>query len=178
MSHIILTGGGSHIPGLKPRLLEELSATVQSRGWDAVEGRRKKLGIVSGNQNTTTTTKEANQEKGQEKKAAPKSETETIPPSHQPHPPDPIADKLHRAANRGTKPIVSGVVRGVESLGAWAGGSLMASLRIRGVVEVERDGFLAAGMAGARREGEVRGKGDGLEAGKGDRRLGGGLEGC
>lgn len=186
MSHIIITGGGSHIPGLKPRLLEELSATVQSRGWDAVEGRaaaraveRKKLGAVSGNQGTATTTnaKEENleQEKEKEKKAAAK--TETLPPSHQTHPPDPIAEKLHRAANRGTKPIVSGVVRGVESLGAWAGGSLMASLRIKGVVEVDRDVFLATGLAGARRDGDVqRGggvKGGGLEVGKGGWTLGG-----
>ena len=135
-----------------------------------MEGRRKKLGIVSGNLNTTATVKEENPEQ-EEKKAA-----EIIPPSNQPHPPDPIADKLHRAANRGTKPTVSGLVRGVESLGAWAGGSLMASLRIRGVVEVEKDGFLAAGLAGARRDGDLQrgggGKG-GLEVGKGGWTLGG-----
>ena len=148
---------------------------MQERGWDAVEGRaaaerrtraaRKKLGAVSGNlgaaapSTVTVTTTAEEEQKGQEKdkKVAPKPEP--LPASHQLHPPDPIAEKLHKAATRGTKPIVSGVVRGVESLGAWAGGSLMASLRIKGVVEVDRDVFLSTGLAGAR-------KGGGLEAGK------------
>ncbi len=51
--------------------------------------------------------------------------------------------------------MVSGVIRGVETLGAWAGASLLANLRIRGVVDIDRDSFLQHGLAGARREAEV-----------------------
>lgn len=172
---------------------------MRERGWDAVEGRavterraraRKKLGAVSGNQGaatatttttttTTSTTKEEKPEQEQEKQDKSTTKDIKLPASHQPHPPDPIAEKLHRAATKGTKPIVSGVVRGVESLGAWAGGSLIASLRIKGSVEVERDVFLANGLAGAggRRDGEPLrgggGKGGGVEAQRGGWSLGG-----
>jgi hypothetical protein len=33
-------------------------------------------------------------------------------------------------------------VRGVETLGAWSGASLVASLRVKGKGEVEREDFL------------------------------------
>lgn len=36
----------------------------------------------------------------------------------------------------------------VNSLGAWAGGSLVTSLRVRGVVEIDREKFLSAGLVG------------------------------
>lgn len=67
-------------------------------------------------------------------------------------PPDPIEERLRRDQSKGTKPTVSGSIRGVESLGAWAGASLMANLRIKGLVEIERDSFLQYGLAGARRD--------------------------
>ena len=76
------------------------------------------------------------------------------------------------------EPAVAGVVRGVETLGAWAGASLLAHLRVKGVVEIERDRFLAHGLGGAslakevsvvEREGVGRAR-SGLGAGgKGDR---------
>ena len=63
-----------------------------------------------------------------------------------------IDENLQREREKEAKPAVSGVIRSVETLGAWAGGSLLANLRIRGVVEIDRDSFLQHGLAGARKE--------------------------
>lgn len=70
---------------------------------------------------------------------------------------DPIEEKIRLDQKKGLKlaPNVSGIVRGVETLGAWAGGSLLANLRIKGIVEIERDSFLQSGLAGARKEAEI-----------------------
>jgi len=58
---------------------------------------------------------------------------------------DPISRKAERATREQEQPV-KGVVRGVETLGAWAGASLVASLRVKGVREVEREEFLKHGL--------------------------------
>ena len=150
MSRIIFTGGGSNIPGLKGRLLSELSAMVQERGWDVVEGkaadeRRRRLKEISSNRRQATLTAgEILQEPSAGKLA-----------SAMPQDANFIDEKLQREREKESKPIVSGIIRSVETLGAWAGGSLLANLRIKGVVEIEKDSFLQHGLAGARREVET-----------------------
>lgn len=146
MSRIIITGGGSNIPGLKTRLLDEVSALKEQRGWDAVEGkaadeRRKRLEEIS-----------HNRQKPPDASRKATDPPPALPASQTPLPPDPIEEKLQRDQNRGVKPTVSGVIRGVETLGAWAGASLLTNLRIKGLVEIERDTFLQYGLAGARRD--------------------------
>ncbi|MCJ1275456.1 hypothetical protein MMC21_003259 [Puttea exsequens] len=153
MSRITITGGGAHIPGLKSRLFDELSALVHQRGWDAVEGkaadeRRRRL-------------KEGKTRRLSPANRPPKTvdPSQNLPAPDLPQLADPIAEKIRADRARDEKPTVlgEGVVRGVETLGAWAGGSLMAHLRVRGVVEVEREAFALGGLAGgARKEGEVR----------------------
>jgi actin-related protein len=146
MSRIIVTGGGSNIPGLKTRLLDEVSALKEQRGWDAVEGkaadeRRKRLKEIS-----------HNRQKPPDASSKATDLPPALPASQTPLPPDPIEEKLRRDQNRGVKSTVSGVIRGVETLGAWAGASLLTNLRIKGLVEIERDTFLQYGLAGARRD--------------------------
>lgn len=152
MSRIIFTGGGSNIPGLKSRLLSELSAMVQERGWDVVEGkaadeRRRRLKEISNNrrQQATSTAGEGILKEEPAAKLA----------SSMPQDANFVDEKLQREREKESKPTVSGVIRSVETLGAWAGGSLLANLRIRGVVEIERDSFLQHGLAGARKEVET-----------------------
>ena len=77
------------------------------------------------------------------------------PASLAPQIPDPIEEKIRREQDKGRKSTVSGVIRGVETLGAWAGASLLVNLRIKGVVEIERDAFLQFGLAGARKDAEA-----------------------
>lgn len=146
MSRIIITGGGSRIPGLKSRLLAEVSTLVKTRNWDPVHGKaadeyRRRL----------------NERKSKQQAASQHPPTSAqLQPSTTPHPPDPIADKLRRDQDAQVpQPIVSGVVRGVETLGVWAGGSLLASLKIKSIVEIDRDAFLQHGIMGARRDVEA-----------------------
>lgn len=143
MSRIIITGGGSHIPGLKTRLLDEIARLVRDRSWDPVRGkaadeRRKRLREISINRPSPP-------------HAHPPDATAAAlaPPI-----PDPIHEKLQREQSKDSKPTVAGVVRGVETLGAWAGGSLATGLKIKSTVEIERDSFLLHGLAGARRDAE------------------------
>lgn len=75
--------------------------------------------------------------------------------SEEPQVPDPIEEKLRREQEKGSKPTVSGAIGGVETLGAWAGASLLAGLRIKGIVEIEKDVYLQYGLAGARKEVET-----------------------
>ena len=147
MSRIIFTGGGSNIPGLKGRLLQELSAMVQERGWDVVEGkaadeRRRRLKEISSNRRQATSTAGEILEEPSVAKLA----------SSMPQDANLIDEKLQSERTNESKPTVSGVIRSVETLGAWAGGSLLANLRIKGVVEIEKDSFLQHGLAGARKE--------------------------
>ena len=172
MSRIIFTGGGSNIIGLKARLLDEVAALVEARGWDPVEGKaaderrgrlrenrekraidekKRKLREVSGNRQSTKILDNDTETKTQ---TLPEESTPT-PASLAPQVSDPIEDKIRREQNKETKPTVFGVIRGVHSLGAWAGASLLVSLRIKGVVEIDRDAFLQHGMAGARRDAEA-----------------------
>ena len=150
MSRIIFTGGGSNIPGLKGRLLCELSAMVQERGWDVVEGkaadeRRRRLKEISSNRGQAIST---SGEILKEPSAA-------KPASGMPQDANFIDEKLQREREKESKPTVSGIIRSVETLGAWTGGSLLANLRIKGVVEIEKDSFLQHGLAGARKEAET-----------------------
>lgn len=133
MSRIIITGGGSNIAGLKSRLLSELTSIIEKRGWNPVQGRVAR--------------QVANK---------PKLDKPTGPETMlDPQVKDEITEKLEKDRLKRSTAEVAGEVRGVETLGAWAGGSLVASLKVKGVVEIERDTFLTNGLAGAKRESEM-----------------------
>lgn len=150
MSRLILTGSGSRIPGLKSRLLAETALLIHRHGWDPVRGRaaddRRER---SRRQNHPF---EPGAREGDKRRA-----TGAIPAAAlAAQVPDPVEEKVRREQARGDggPPRVAGVLRGVETLGAWAGGSLFAGLKLGGTVEIEREGFLQHGLAGAKREQE------------------------
>ncbi|KAL6715341.1 hypothetical protein ACLMJK_007607 [Lecanora helva] len=168
MSRIIITGGGSNIPGLKSRLLDELTAMVEQRGWDPVSGpaaenARRRLKEISSNRQRVAAAEAAHKPPQlpiSEDPAAP------VPVSEQAQIINDIDAQLLRAKEKDQPhPVVSGVVRGVETLGAWAGASLLANLRIKGVVDIEREAFLQGGLAGARRAEEMNGGAGGVQKG-------------
>lgn len=137
MSRIIVVGGGSNIPGLKSRLLEEVSNLVKDRGWDPIYGkaadeRRRRIKGVSAHRRTCS---------------LPDGSA-----AHAPQDQDSIGEKLRKEQGKFMKSTVSGVIRGVETLGAWAGGSLTADLKIQSIVEIDKDYFTQHGLAGARRD--------------------------
>lgn len=149
MSRIIFTGGGSNIPGLKSRLLEEVSQLVQDRKWDPVYGRaaderRKRLKEISNNRRGASPSPKDSQQSA----ALPHELATKIPPQAADH----IENTPQEDRAKDSKLSPSGIIRGVETLGAWAGGSLLAGLKIKGIVEIDRDSFLQHGLAGAKRD--------------------------
>lgn len=144
MSRIIITGGVSNIPGLKPRLIREIEELVNSRGWDpvmnygsATEARKK-----AAQTQTSTLSLPMRERPPDGASIADQSPT----PIRAFHERDEISDKLAReAAKRGSP--AQGVVRGVETLGVWAGASIIAGLKVEGMLEVRRDEFLKYGLA-------------------------------
>jgi actin-related protein len=135
MSRIVLTGPHSNIPGLKTRLLAELSQIINKRGWDVVES----YGSAAKPLPKRLLERVAN--------APPVTSSDTnggIPISERPH--DDLADRLSQQVLHSTtkdkEKVVKGVVRGVETLGAWSGASLMASLRVKGKGEIDKEEFL------------------------------------
>lgn len=143
MARIIVTGGGSHIPGLKTRLLNDLKSIVESRGWDGVYGkiadvRRERLKDIISN-----------------RRESPDAAAKYVARYAEPLMTDELTEKIEKEKMKRMKAAVAGEIRGVETLGAWAGGSLVAGLKVKGVVEIERDTFLSNGLGGVRRESEM-----------------------
>ncbi|KAI9811739.1 MAG: hypothetical protein M1827_005284 [Pycnora praestabilis] len=153
MSRIIITGGGSKIPGIKQRILDEMDAIIEERGWDKVRG--KAVEIRKGRSKEASRSRQSS---GQPIEVQHPKDESAEDNTEQPTPPsaasapqehDPIEDKLRRDGLKGSKPFHRGQIRGVASLGPWAGGSLVAGLKMKGVVEIEKDTFLQQGLAGA-----------------------------
>lgn len=160
MSRIVITGGVSNLPGLKTRILAEVDALIQKRGWDPV----RSYGSASARHEQLLRQKreklELEREEGEDFVPDLDAKSPRTPLSaglQQPEE-DQIDQKLaHMALKNGPPPAraVGGTIRGVDTLGVWAGASLVAQLRIKGIVEIERERFLKDGLYGASREKEV-----------------------
>lgn len=154
MSRIVFTGGGSNIPGLKARVLQELSDLVHSRNWDPVYGRaveskpRHRRSRASRSQLNATGPVEVGVD-GQGADQPVKSA------SFQEQGPDPIEEKIKREARKLTRPSIQATLRVVESMGPWAGGSLLSQLKIPAVSVIEREQWILSGASGASRTAEV-----------------------
>jgi hypothetical protein len=150
MSRVIFVGGGSRIPGIRQRILNEVSSLVAEHGWDATRGRaveeqRKKfqeLRITRERSHAPEKKEVDTPDEAHEESSSDEKEEEI----------DFIEQKIRRNQARNSKPFIQGQFRQVESLGAWAGASLVTSLKIRGLVEVEREKFLRDGLTSASRD--------------------------
>ena len=147
--------------------MAEVSSLIKTHGWSAIRGkaverqrrRMEDLRISSpiNGQKQEPTTSENGEASAEGEKIHPAQEVPEI---------DFVEQKLRRQ-NKDTPVPVQGVLREVESLGAWAGASLVTSLKLRGIVEIEREKFLQNGLAGATRDSEppVPDRRSGLRAG-------------
>ncbi|KAI5797774.1 hypothetical protein EDC01DRAFT_613851 [Geopyxis carbonaria] len=128
LPRIIIVGGGSHIPGLQKRLVDELRLLVNKRGWDPSPGARPL------------------------KKRAANTDPTVLPPPQEFDWRREITESPVKQLEAGeVEKKKAGEVKGVKSLGAWAGGSLVGGLRVKGRVELERERFLgdvARGLTG------------------------------
>jgi actin-related protein len=157
MARIIFTGGGSNIPGLKIRLLEEIHSLIRRKGWDPVEGNavnrllnntklaRKRSKQASNGPIEVTYTGPPEDKVDERQNAAAFKDQES----------DPIEEQLRREAKRGTIPTIQGTLRAIDSMGAWSGASLLSQLKIPAVAVIEREQWLQHGISGASRPGEA-----------------------
>lgn len=181
MSRIVITGGVADMPGLKTRILKELEVLVQSRGWDPV----KAWGKAAARHEERLRARQRNlamkMQEGTDKvyeSLDPAAGPASLPAGLQEPEIDNIDIKLANTSLKNGPPLecsIGGTIRGVQTLGAWAGASLVAHQRIRGIVEIERERYLQHGLQGASRDKEVsvipqrQSMGPGVARGAGER---------
>jgi actin-related protein len=178
MSRIVITGGGSALPGLKSRILAELEALVHAKGWDPV----RNYGTASARHEQILRQQrealELRRQEGDDKMSESLDPDNPLPAGLRSPEVDTIDSKLaHVALRNGPPPasLTGGIVRGVETLGPWAGASLVAQQRIRGIVEIDRERYLQHGLQGASKEKEIsavpqrQSMGPGVARGAGER---------
>lgn len=176
MSRIIFVGGGAKIPGIRQRILNEVNILIKQHGWSQVRGRavgRQRQRFPNLSLNTTPNPTSTSTGTGTTTPTQESSQTPSIDEVEDEgdNEVDFVEQKLQRNKDRDFKPPVQGILREVESLGPWAGASLVTSLKIRGMVEIEREKYLQHGLAGATRDfdhGYVPDRRSGLRSG-GDR---------
>ncbi|KAJ5950257.1 uncharacterized protein N7479_008670 [Penicillium vulpinum] len=152
MSRIVFVGGGSRIPGLRQRVLKEVSLLIDRHGWSPIRGKalerqRQRLEELRLSARKPSNEPESPKSNGD----APSTDDEPADPSKEVPEIDFVEQKLRRQ-NKDIPVPIQGVLREIESLGPWAGASLTTSLKIRGMVEIEREKFLQHGLAGATRD--------------------------
>ncbi|KIX03342.1 uncharacterized protein Z518_06894 [Rhinocladiella mackenziei CBS 650.93] len=136
ISRIIFSGRGSTVAGLPECILDTTNSIIQQHGWTAIRGKHfnaKRSGLAELAQG----------------RAAP------VDARHDLNPPgtdDFIEERLYKQRSKDAPPTDPPVLRQVDSLGPWAGASLVASLKAKSSVEIEREKFLSHGLAGAHRD--------------------------
>ncbi|KAF4547633.1 Hypothetical protein D9617_38g090730 [Elsinoe fawcettii] len=142
VSRIVITGETSGTPGLRQRLLAEVDQLISDWGWDSIIAPSKDSSMKP-----SPTTTAADPELAQTCSPSPEegrvaNTAEDVLDEER----DEITEKLDRQAARSRPQLITKTVRGVESLGAWAGASLMGHLKVEGRIEIKKDDFLKQGM--------------------------------
>jgi hypothetical protein len=152
MSRIIFVGGGSNLPGLKRRILDEITNLIDQKGWNPVEG--KALQQLYGNPYLQRT---RNRQPGpiEVPLQADLTSSPVTTAAFLEQESDPIEEQLKREASKRVKAVELGNLRAMESLGAWSGGSLLSQLRIPAVSVVDREQWIQHGASGASKIGEI-----------------------
>ncbi|KAF5575266.1 seryl-tRNA synthetase [Fusarium pseudoanthophilum] len=153
MSRIMFTGGCSSILGIKQRIIDDLTAIVNKRGWEPVFGKvvdkhRNSARIHQQSSTTSPTEGSPSSSPGEaEQRKSPKNAADSKP-EH-----DPIEAKVVR--QRATVPQFKGQIRVIHTLGPWVGGSLLCQLKIPAMAIIDRESWLLQGVNGASRPSEV-----------------------
>ncbi|KFZ08361.1 hypothetical protein V502_09397 [Pseudogymnoascus sp. VKM F-4520 (FW-2644)] len=157
MPRLILTGGGSNIPGLKNRILGDVQSLIDSRGWEPVQG--KAFDQLRANQKLRSQQRNQAQQGPVAIKidghAHPETDEHHRPAAFQNQQPDPIESQIKRERDKIVPPPNHGTLSAVDSMGAWSGASLISQLRLPSVSIVEKDQWLQYGAAGASKAKEV-----------------------
>jgi len=138
LSRVIFAGRGSTVADLPRTVLDTTTSIIQQYGWTGVRGQHiksKRSGLAELAQGRAV-------------------HVDARHGMTRPGIDDFIEERLHKQTAKDAPPADAPVLRQVESLGAWAGASLIASLKARSSVEIEREKFLLHGLAGAHRDAE------------------------
>lgn len=153
MARIVFTGGGSKIPGLRQRIMQDVESLVSRYGWCAMRGRVIEDQIRKKGQ--TPNPELQTQQRPAAEQPPSRAETPGSSANEEGEEVDFVEQKLRRNRAKDAKPYIQGQFRQIETLGPWAGASLVTSLKVRGLVEIERDRFLQHGLASASRDLEL-----------------------
>lgn len=158
LARIVFTGGLSNLSGVKARILYELEDLISNRGWDVVadfgSASKHHARILHERSTNISSIQQRERDNPPDVKfsADKKLLQDSVPHHERVHDDlqDIVTKKVETEMRKG-KPSaeigeVKAAVRGVETVGAWAGASIMASLKVKGVHEVERDDFLKHGL--------------------------------
>lgn len=158
MSRIIFTGGCSHIFGLRGRIFDEVSILAEEQGWDPVRGKGVEQYKTNPKLHRDSTRQVSN---GAIRTAVPPDTTsgdgEATEPQVKavdiPQEVDQVENLIKRERNY--KPSVQGLLRAIDSLGPWCGGSLATQMKIPTLATIDREIWLQQGVHGASRPSEV-----------------------
>ncbi|EXJ87863.1 hypothetical protein A1O1_04790 [Capronia coronata CBS 617.96] len=139
MPRIVFSGRGARVAGLSQRILDTTESIVSQYGWSAVRGNRlpvKRAGLAELAQ----------------ARAAPADARHNL---NSPGANDFVEERLAKQKSKDVDLSVPVALRQVDTLGPWAGASLVASLKAKSFVEIDREKFLSHGLSGAQREFET-----------------------
>ncbi|KIW53228.1 hypothetical protein PV05_08817 [Exophiala xenobiotica] len=136
MPRVVFTGRGSRVAGLTKTILDATNSIIKQHGWTAVRGTHfnaKRSGLT-----------ELAQGRALPADARHDATTPVVE--------DFVEERLYKQKSKDASPFVPVALRQVESLGPWAGASLVSSLKAKSLVEIDRERFLSHGLAGAHRD--------------------------
>lgn len=136
MSRIIFTGRGANVTGLPQRILDVANSVIADHGWTPVRGKHfdaKRRGLAELAQG----------------RVAPVDARHDL---FLPEAGDFVDERLYKKKLKDGQPETHPVLRQADTLGPWAGASLVSSMKVRSFVEIEREKFLSHGLAGAHRD--------------------------
>ncbi|KAH8168953.1 actin domain-containing protein [Sarocladium implicatum] len=165
MARIIFTGGCSNVLGLKERVFDELTSIVERRGFEPVTGKgveqlrnnpklkRTPTSVQTMPESAATVATATSAEKAAAEEQSTMTEEYIDGYDGATNPAVAIEAKL--AKNRPSAPQVQGQLRVLQSVGPWAGASLVCQLKTVAIATVEREQWLQHGIGGASRPGDV-----------------------
>ncbi len=136
MARVVFTGPGGIVAGLSQRILNTTKSIIREHGWTPVRGKNFKS-IRSGLA-----------ELAQARATPTDAQHDVAPPGIG----DFVEDRLFKQKAKDAIPQLPAALRQVDTLGPWAGASLIATLKAKSLVEIERERFLSHGLAGAHRD--------------------------
>jgi len=150
MSRLIFVGGGSKVPGLKSRILDEVVALIEQRGWNPKTGRAMEQFHSNSKLHARRLRRDGPTEVSQNPASIASIDASLLEQEY-----DSIEAELKREASKRVLHTEAGYLRAVESLGAWSGGSLLSYLKMPAISIVDREQWQQHGLAGASRHIEV-----------------------